>query len=287
MLKEEITKIILSLYREMGGNVIDHDIAGNGSTRGYVIFDPPVIGFGSAHDRLFDEYKKPGIIGPWHMSPDEWLPDAETVISVFFPFSEEVRESNRLGEQPSFEWLCGRIEGQAYIAGFSDELKVSLERLGISVCVPCVDSRFKSVKRGTGIDGYADMTPDTYGSRWSERHAAYVCGLGTFGLSKGLITAKGIAGRFTSLIISERIVPDKRSYSGIYDYCLMCGACVRRCPAGAITLEKGKDHAICEKWLINTAERYAPRYGCGKCQTGVPCEAGIPLKEYADPALLH
>lgn len=282
MKKEAIIDSILSLYNDLDGNTVE--ITDDGCERKSPIYDPPLVGFGDAHDGLFDKYKKPAVIGPWHMSPDEWLPGAETVVSIFFPFSEDVRRSNRSGDQPSYEWLYGRIEGQAYIAVFSGKLKELIENNGIAVCVPSIDARFRSFKRGEGLDGYSDARPDTYGSRWSERHAAYVCGLGTFGLSKGLITSRGIAGRFTSLIISDKITPDKRPYSGIYDYCPMCGACAKNCPAGAITIENGKDHILCEKWLNRTAEKYAPRYGCGKCQTGVPCENCIPVKGRTDSA---
>ena len=38
---------------------------------------------------------------------------------------------------------------------------------------------------------HARISP--YISTWSERHAMYAAGLGTFGLSKGLITKKGMA----------------------------------------------------------------------------------------------
>lgn len=123
---------------------------------------------------------------------------------------------------------------------------------------------------------YACVNEYTFGSNWSERHAAYVCGLGTFGLSKGLITEKGMAGRFASIIIDTEMIPDKRAYAGIYDYCTMCGACVRRCPAGAISKENGKNHNICNEWLQKMGKKYAPRYGCGLCQTKVPCESRIP-----------
>jgi epoxyqueuosine reductase len=40
----------------------------------------------------------------------------------------------------------------------------------------------------------------SYASSWSERHAAYAAGLGTFGLCDGLITARGKAVRFGSII---------------------------------------------------------------------------------------
>ena len=40
--------------------------------------------------------------------------------------------------------------------------------------------------------------------------------------------------------------------------------------------ERGKDHAVCSEYLDRVKVRYSPRYGCGKCQTGVPCEHQIP-----------
>jgi epoxyqueuosine reductase QueG len=103
-----------------------------------------------------------------------------------------------------------------------------------------------------------------------------VCGLGTFGLSKGLITRKGIAGRFGSIITELYLSPDKRGYENIYEYCSMCGRCVKNCPVNAITIENGKNHIICSDFLDKTREKYSPRYGCGKCQINVPCEFIIP-----------
>ena len=113
-------------------------------------------------------------------------------------------------------------------------------------------------------------------SAWSERHAAYACGLGTFGLSRGIITEKGMAGRLASILLDEVLIPDTRNYTGIYDYCIRCGVCIPKCPAGAISLENGKDNVLCREWAQKMRDLYKPRYGCGKCQLGVPCEHGIP-----------
>ena len=112
---------------------------------------------------------------------------------------------------------------------------------------------------------------------WSERHVAYLCGLGTFGLSKGIITRKGMAGRFASLVTALELPADERPYKGLYDYCIRCGECIRRCPVRAIS-EEGKEHKPCHDWLLHVKKEYAPRLGCGKCQTAVPCESGIPLR---------
>ncbi len=244
------------------------------------IYESPLIGLGSAGDELFQDFKKPEIIGPWHMSPEEWLDGAKTVVSLFFPFSEGVRAPHRksCGDIP-FEWLYARIEGQALLDDIMAKAAKALSAHGVKAVVPAADSRFKTIQGGKGgIQGYAEINENSFGSTWSERHAAYVCGLGSFGLSKGIITKKGMAGRFASIIIDLELEADVRPYSGVYDYCTKCGACVRRCPVNAISLEKGKDHTVCGPWVDKSRQSYAPRYGCGLCQTRVPCEAGIPKK---------
>jgi epoxyqueuosine reductase len=269
-----------AVFHNTDGNYVTESMTEDPDLVGVPLFDEPLAGFASAHDPLFREYKKPDVIGPWFMTPEEWLPDAESVVSIFLPFSDAVKQSNRVSDKvPSQLWLLGRVEGQAFIAKFAGALRDMFQGHGISACAPGIDPRFRAIKGGKGMSGFPEINEQTYGSNWSERHAAYAAGLGTFGLSKGLITRRGMAGRFTSLILSDTLEPDFRPYTGIYDYCIMCGACIHRCPADAITMENGKDHTVCGPWLSRTAELYSPRFGCGKCQTGVPCESGIPGEE--------
>jgi len=170
---------------------------------------------------------------------------------------------------PSEEWLHGRIEGQAFLNKLCMHLKSVLIDEGYDSLVPALDERFWSNNDGTKHKA-------KFTSNWSERHVAFVCGLGTFGLSKGLITPKGIAGRLGSIITELYLPPDKREYENIYEYCSMCGKCVKNCPVDAITIEKGKDHYPCSAFVDKTSEKYKPRYGCGKCQVAVPCESRIP-----------
>jgi epoxyqueuosine reductase len=282
MQKEEFRNVLLGVFRECPGIRVSEEEALVPEAAGMKLFDEPLIGFASADDGLWDHFLEPEAIGPWFMRPGDWLPGARTVVSLFLPFTEHVRESNRKDPvEPSPEWLHGRIQGQDFICAFDRAVIRKLGELGISACAPAVDARFASIKGGVAGDtiaggGYEGIGETTFSSNWSERHAAYVCGLGTFGLSKGLITSKGIAGRFCSFIIDAEFEPDGREYTGLYDYCAKCGACARRCPAHAITLEEGKKHPPCSAWLNMKKEKYAPYYGCGKCQTGVPCEAGIP-----------
>lgn len=88
------------------------------------IFEEPLIGFASAEDELFSRYKAPEAIGPIFWGPKEWLPEARTVVSFFFPFTETVRKSNlQSSSEPSIQWLYGRIEGQQYINEYMDKVK--------------------------------------------------------------------------------------------------------------------------------------------------------------------
>ena len=107
-------------------------------------------------------------------------------------------------------------------------------------------------------------------------------GLGTFGLSTHLITRVGKAGRFGSIITTAEFEPTPRPYGeDPFAYCTRCGACTKRCPVDALTLEGGKDYQTCWVYMEETKIRFKPRYGCGKCQLLVPCETGIPNKRYA------
>ena len=128
-------------------------------------------------------------------------------------------------------------------------------------------------------------------STWSERHAAYASGIGTFGLLDGLITPKGKAMRCGSVIANIQIPLTVRPYQNHHD-CLYftegkCKKCIPGCPAGAIT-EAGHDKVKCRNYMTPVIEEYAKahfylegyglnfQYGCSLCQTGVPCESRIP-----------
>lgn len=273
--KADCIKDCKDIFADAEGNVID--IPGIGET---VLFDEPIIGFAAADDEIFNTFRRKEVIGANYMSPDEWLPGAKTVISFFLPFSEAVRVSNRVDStDPSTEWLYARIEGQEFIGKFIASVRQHMEKHRMNACVPSSDERFglkiEMTMNGIRPDFHAD-------SKWSERHAAYACGLGTFGLSRGLITEKGMAGRFASIIVSEQFEPDLRKYTGVYDYCIKCGACIRNCPAKAISLKHGKNNVKCNRHVEAMKKKYAPRYGCGKCQVGVPCEFRAPgLKDMA------
>ena len=267
----DLIKDCLELFRQTGGNKVD--IPGIGET---VLYEEPIFGFASAKDEIFEIFRRKEVIGSNYFGPFEWIPEANSVIALFLPFSEAVRSSNKADRtDPSKEWLYARIEGQEFIGRYMGAIKKHFADKGIYACVPALDERF-SVKIEPAVKG---LKPDFHAdSRWSERHAAYACGLGTFGLSRGMITEKGMAGRFASIIVSEKFEPTGRSYTGIDDYCIKCGICAENCPANAISLKHGKNNLKCHRHVQAMKKKYSPRYGCGKCQVGVPCEFRSPVR---------
>jgi len=123
-------------------------------------------------------------------------------------------------------------------------------------------------------------------SNWSERHVAYLSGLGTFGLCDGFITAIGKAVRLGTVITDLVLRPSEKPYHDLHGNCLhyfngKCMVCAARCPAGAITT-KGHDKDKCYAYMrqdsfkLKKAEYGVKIAGCGLCQTKVPCEFEIP-----------
>lgn len=282
--KQEFISSLVSFAAGCPANLVSSEDALRPDIAGMMMFETPLVGFAAADDSLFtDEFKKVGVIHPEYLSPGEWLPGAATVISFFLPFTDRVKESNRgsfdapyeegLTLRASPEWLHARIEGQDFVNQVTAYIEDLLRENGFRTVCPTTSGKLRMI------------TP--YISTWSERHAAYAAGLGTFGLSKGLITAKGMAGRYGSVITDAVFDPDVRPYSSPFEYCTMCGACMRRCPAGAIDVSRGcalgKEQTICGPFVNSSklpphGPKARERYGCGKCQVAVPCESGIPAK---------
>ena len=258
-------------------NAIQASWALRGEIAGTPLFDTPIVGCASADDPLFARIKSEDrILGDTFRLPADWLPGAKSVISIFYPFSEPVRKSNwnNLGV-PSDEWLHGRVEGHEFIHAADRIVEGWLRDEGFETCIPALEPSLVIHKR----EPEEAVGRPMFVSSWSERHVAFTAGLGTFGLSAHLITRVGKAGRFGSIITNAPLEPTPRSYGDDpYAYCTRCGACTKRCPVDALTLEHGKDFQTCWVYMEETKIRFKPRYGCGKCQHLVPCETGIPNK---------
>lgn len=260
-------------------NIMTAETAVDLSDVGKPMFDAPLIRVGSADDPLWEEFKRPGAIGQLYRTPREWLPEARSVISIFGPWSDAVVESNAADPvYPSGAWIDAYHNGGALIKRVSAELAGWLKGSGWSAVAPAVSEGFRFVyEEGSQPDIPAGIS---YASNWSERHAAFVCGHGTFGLSRGIITEKGMAGRFCSVVTDLELAPDERAYEGLYDYCIFCGGCAANCPPRAISRQRGKEHPPCDAWLTEMKARNGVAGCCGKCQVNVPCSRAIPKEEF-------
>ncbi len=247
-------------------------------------WEAPLIGFASGDDPLFRQYKQ--IIGRFHYTPQEIFdltfaankgPKKLSVISWILPAAEDIRESNRREEKyPSLLWAHARNFGEQSNVKLRDHVVFLLQKKGYKAVAPMNSPHFRRLK--SPRVGFA--------SNWSERHIAYACGLGTFGLSDGLITAKGKAVRVGSVVTDLPLKAPQRTYphhraNCLYYFKKTCKACAVRCPAGAIS-ENGHDKDKCFEYSYGVIRRDKNKEygvtiaGCGLCQTRVPCEFEIP-----------
>ena len=276
---DRIKKVILEFIATSPQNSIRNK-AGDSA------WDLALVGFSSGADQIWQQYKE--YVGAFHWTPwevfNQHRPEEAssseqlTVISWILPQREMVRNSNRRAKKyPSEEWARVRVYGEDFNMALRRHVVKSLEQVGHATVAPMLAPNWTVVK----------SERFSYASTWSERHAAYAAGLGTFGLSDGLITAKGKAMRAGSVVSKMSVNPTPRPYSNHQAYCLFftdgtCGKCIDRCPARAIT-EAGHDKEKCRQHLVRSREYVKEAYkfegyGCGLCQVGVPCEAGIPVK---------
>ena len=274
---ESITDALSEAVRSSEHNYVSESMALAPEDVGKRLYDDPIIAIGSADDPMWEEMKAPQAVGTLFRTPKEWLPQGRCVVSYFAPFSDFVVEGNKKDRiEVGNGWLYARVEGQAFLTEINHFLEQWFESQGVKALSPYASEEFKYVFEAGSCDDITDKNL-SFTSNWSERHVAFICGLGTFGLSKGLITRRGVAGRFGSVIVDAPLEVTPRPYTEIYEYCTMCGACMR-CPGEAITLAEGKSHTLCSAYVNTMRVKYAPRFGCGKCQVNVPCERGIPKK---------
>ncbi len=245
-----------------------------------------LVGYASGSDPLWQQYKE--YIGAFHWTPWEVYtqncpgqpaaPVDLTVISWVLPQRKQVKEANRKARKyPAEDWARIRVYGEKFNTALRAHITCLLNKAGVPAVAPMLVPNWTIVQ----------SQRFSYASSWSERHAAYAAGLGTFGLCDGLITARGKAMRAGSVVAKITLEPTPRLYVDHRGYCLYfaegtCGKCIDRCPARAITLnghdkEKCRQHLVCSREYIKKTYDFEG-YGCGLCQVGVPCESGIPVK---------
>lgn len=251
----------------------------------------PHVAIARGDDPLFRRHKE--LIGPFLWTPEEAYaiayPDNSApadelrVISYVLPQTPETRaDQSREDTLPAERWAKSRYFGEQFNCDLRLHLAEALTAAGHPSVAP------------ERLPGFAYQQSERFGiaSNWSERHAAFITGLGTFSLSDAMITRWGKAVRFGSVVSRIDLPVTERAYGDdIHGWCLWyakgtCGACAKRCPVDAITTAEGHDKRACFTYIRETTTPYTSKtFGtgatpCGLCQVKIPCEAQVP------PALL-
>lgn len=279
MIRKQIETLIHDFWENSPENSLN-----NG--RGEKAWDAPLFGYAAGADPLFAQIKSD--IGPFYWSPEEAFalafpespaPAEELSVVVWIlPQTEAtLADQSEATKVPAERWARSRDFGEKFNSALRLHVAESLTAAGFSAVAP------------ERLPGFAYQTSDRLGlaSNWSERHTAYIAGLGTFGLSDGLITERGKAVRIGSVVVRTVLPVDERPYPDHQSWCLWyaegrCGACIRRCPPKAITAA-GHDKELCYSYIREMTAPYShATYGtdatsCGLCQVAIPCMRKNPM----------
>lgn len=244
----------------------------------------PLIRVADAQDPLFKDLKT--IISPTHALPEELVRSARSVIAWYVPFDPSIAKTNIQGEESSLEWDYAYVETNDMLNDLSREVHDLIRGFGYEA---------------SDIPATYNYDPVGLKSDWSHRSAAYIAGLGTFGINNMLITEKGCCGRYGSVITTLPLEADRRPDR---EFCLFkyngsCGKCIGRCPINAYTLDPSRavktsgsqlelggaaeygvfyDRHLCNEQIFKIVAHFENGDGdtCGKCMVGLPCSERAP-----------
>lgn len=259
----------LGLYNEMIQCEVELALS-EAKDRFQTPFHEPLLGFADADNPAFAKLKQ--VVGSQHVLPCDVLAGARSVVSVFLPFGRQVVEGNSSGSSPSTQWCHAYTEGNQCLDVLSTAAAESIRRCGYKAEIHRGSHHLTNLHE-------PDVDLSLLTSSWSQRHVARICGLGTFGVNNLLITRKGSAGRFASLVTDMPLaalpIETKERCLGKQSNGTKCLKCIQRCPAGAISRD-GFDRLACWNYLV--ANNHVSQNAglpivnvCGKCSSGVPC----------------
>ena len=241
------------------------------------VWRTPLVGFADARCEGIKKLKD--LVSPAHVMPWEVLEDATVIISYFVPFTKALAETNSCTGLASPQWALAYEQTNALFNQLNEALIQKLRQAGYHAAVSPEATTFDR---------------DKLISHWSQRHIAYLAGLGSFGVNNMLITKEGCCGRYSTIVTN---LPVAAYHPVTQEYCLYkkngtCGVCTRHCPSGALTVQ-GYDRKKCFSVLLKNAEvctdfgsSYTNEDGsgsnsvgsevCGKCVVHIPCATCAP-----------
>lgn len=225
----------------------------------------PILGFAHAADPVFDQLKL--VAFEDHINPEDILENAKTVVAYFLPFEDNISRSNIDGRFSSKQWAQAYIETNLLISEINDNLILFFKNRG-----------YDAAK----LPPESNMDYDKLKSIWSNRHVAYIAGVGKFGLNNMLITESGCCGRLGNIVTSLEITPTKRSEQEncLYKHNGSCSICVDRCVNEALFVDnfnRFKCFEMCQENEIIYKDLGLAEI-CGKCLVGLPCSLNNPVK---------
>jgi len=208
--------------------------------------DIPLVGFAAA-----ERWDTP-LFSPWvpeEFRPAAIFPETETVIVIGIPVYLPALETS-----PSIWYMEEYRAVNALLDAGTHRIASFLNERGFaSVAIP--------------RDGYGNVSilKEKPCAFFSHRHAAFLAGLGNFGINNVILTRKfGPRVRFASVFTTAKIPPDPVMEDPL---CIECMECVKVCPVNALP---GGDYpkALTDKLACATrAEELAKRFTapCGFC----------------------
>jgi len=190
---------------------------------------------------------------PDHLSPDDLLPGARSVISMFLPFRPEVvAAARRARPAVAREWALAYIEGNQI-----------MEQIGLRLAERLLDAGHRAMVRPpTG-----DFERDLLMSHWSHKHVAVMAGLGQLGRNELVITRVGCAGRLGTVLTTAEL--DERAPGlppSCEELCQDSAPCRRSCPVDALPGDEGQiERELCFARLEESAARFADLPDCQVC----------------------
>lgn len=219
-----------------------------------------LVSFSAADDTAYAALKK--IVGEWHLTPTELLPEAESVISYFVPFTKEVACAPRTTKDGSPLW------GEAY-----EEINKHFNTINQAVTAWLSGRGYRTLT----IQPTHTYDPKDLKCLWSHRSAAVISGLGSFAANHLVITEKGSGGRFCTILTSAVLRANKPPVETkcLYMRSGSCGLCFKVCPVQALS-PQGFDKFACQdalnrnEALLRATTHLQSADVCGKCISVCP-----------------
>ncbi len=208
--------------------------------------DIPLVGFAPAgrwDAPLFEPWVPP------EFRPLALFPETKTVIVIGIPVSLPVIDS-----APSI-----------YYHELYSTVNILLDTSAHRIATALTEQGYPSVWIPRDGYGSIEVLKDNPVAFFSHRHAAYLSGLGNFGVNNAILTPEyGPRVRFTSILTSADLPPDPIRKQPL---CTRCMKCVDACPVHAIPAEDYPAGLTDKKACAIRAEALYKRFisPCGLC----------------------